>query len=348
MNQAGYYGHQVGRVLRVRNVNEALPQALRLMQDQGTPTESRGLKTVRLPGPFLTVYLNPRERVLFDPVRDANPFFHMVDALWLLSGSERADLPRAILPRIMDFSDDGATFHGAYGYRLRHSFGFDQIELACGTLMEKPDSRQVVLSIWHPVNDLGAKTKDMPCNDMIMLDIVDDKLCMTVCNRSNDVVWGAYGANVVQFSMLQEYMAARIGVDVGPYTQMSNNFHVYQDNPYWMAFREGKTAKHDAYAVGACKPFAMATNGGEADAVFNDCRALAGMAESLQLFAPKTWESAYFECVVRPVLQSYGLYKAGLLMQALMMAEEIEAPDWQLACTQWLERRLAKQNKDHA
>jgi hypothetical protein len=31
---AAYYP-QVGRVLRVRNVNEALPQALRLLTDQG-------------------------------------------------------------------------------------------------------------------------------------------------------------------------------------------------------------------------------------------------------------------------------------------------------------------------
>ena len=33
------------------------------------------------------------------------------------------------------------------------------------------------------------------------------KLCMTVCNRSNDMLWGAYGANVVHMSMLQEFVA---------------------------------------------------------------------------------------------------------------------------------------------
>jgi hypothetical protein len=340
---AAYYGTQVGRILRVRNVNEALPQALRLMQDQGVQTESRGLKTVRLPGPFLTVYTRPQERVLFDPVRDANPFFHMIDALWLLSGSNRVDLPRAFLGRIADFSDDGSTFHGSYGYRLRHAFGFDQVESACEILQQKPDSRQVVMSIWHPALDLGAETKDMPCNDMIMLDIVGDQLCMTVCNRSNDVVWGAYGANVVQFSMLQEYMAGRIGVNVGPYTQMSNNFHVYQDNSFWAAYRDGATSKHDFYGMGECKPLPVARDQRDALAVFYDCRLLADAAEAGESLTTALYTSPFFERVVRPMLQAYDLYKQRRLTQAFALTEEIEATDWRLACMLWLERRLAKE-----
>jgi hypothetical protein len=35
---------------------------------------------------------------------------------------------------------------------------------------------------------------------------------MTVTNRSNDLCWGMLGANYVHFTILQEYLAARLGV----------------------------------------------------------------------------------------------------------------------------------------
>lgn len=95
-------------------------------------------------------------------------------------------------------------------------------------------SRQVVLQIWNPTYDFGTMSKDKACNTAVALLIRDGRLRMTVFNRSNDVVWGAYGANVVQFSVLQIYMAYKIGVGVGPYTQISNSYHVYEDNPFWV------------------------------------------------------------------------------------------------------------------
>src|SRR5690606_27170488 len=36
-----------------------------------------------------------------------------------------------------------------------------------------------------------------------------------------------FGANAVHFSILQEYMAAHIGVPMGVYRQVSNNLHLY-------------------------------------------------------------------------------------------------------------------------
>jgi hypothetical protein len=56
-----------------------------------------------------------------------------------------------------------------------------------------------------------------------------ERLDLTVCCRSNDALWGAYGANAVHFSILQEYLAAKIGCGIGTYYQFSNNFHVYVD-----------------------------------------------------------------------------------------------------------------------
>ena len=52
---------------------------------------------------------------------------------------------------------------------------------------------------------------------------------MTVCNRSNDLIWGCCGANAVHMSYLQEYVASMVNVKVGTYTQFTQNLHAYKD-----------------------------------------------------------------------------------------------------------------------
>lgn len=225
--------------ITVPSADAALHLALEHIEKWGTHRTSRGKVTKEVRGPSITTYTRPRHRVVFSPVRNANPFFHLIDAIWLLSGSNRAELPCAFLPSLAQYSDNGLTFHGAYGHRLRHLFGFDQIEATVQLLRDKPDTRQAVMSIWHPMHDLNVTTKDVPCNDMLMFNLRNGQLDMTVCCRSNDAVWGAYGANVVQFSILLEYMAALVGVPMGHYAQMSNSLHFYEDTPAVDNLREG-------------------------------------------------------------------------------------------------------------
>jgi thymidylate synthase len=225
--------------ITVPSADAALHLALEHIEKWGTHRTSRGKVTKEVRGPSITTYTHPRHRVVFSPVRNANPFFHLIDAIWLLSGSNRVELPCAFLPSLAQYSDNGLTFHGAYGHRLRHLFGFDQIEATVQLLRDKPDTRQAVMSIWHPMHDLNVATKDVPCNDMLMFNLRNGQLDMTVCCRSNDAVWGAYGANVVQFSVLLEYMAALVGARMGQYVQMSNSLHFYEDTPAVDNLREG-------------------------------------------------------------------------------------------------------------
>ena len=51
---------------------------------------------------------------------------------------------------------------------------------------------------------------------------------MLVINRSNDIVWGMLNVNIVTFTLLQEYIAARLGIKMGKYTVMSDNAHIYE------------------------------------------------------------------------------------------------------------------------
>lgn len=334
--------------ITVDNVNEALPLGLDLVRTHGVAAESRGLEVLRVPGPVQTIYRTPVRRVLFDEVRDANPFFHLIECLWILAGDNRLELPRMFLNGYAQYSDNQKTLHGAYGHRLRAHFGFDQLNRAVKLLRDKPDTRQCVLSIWDPRADLAVDTKDMPCNDMIMLDIVDSRLNMTVCNRSNDVIWGAYGANAVHFSFLQEWLAAMIGVHVGNYVQMSNNYHVYLSNPFWQKYMEGN---HDSGHV--FNPYMLSHDIGtwpialdtlQAEEVATDayrlCLRAQGNPDSLAaLVHDHHYTSDFFNGVIVNVILGYMAYQNKDWDAAQSMLDSVQASDWRYACKAWVLRR---------
>lgn len=342
----------------ISDINEALPRALPMLRANGArhtaDSVANARETIEWPGPFITEWWKPNRNVLFDPIRDANPFFHYLEAMWILAGRNDVAFLEHILPRMREFSDDGGTFHGAYGHRLRHWGGYDfagdQIEQAITILRDKPNSRQVVLSIWDPARDLGTRTKDMPCNDMIMLSLRNGRLNMTVNNRSNDVVLGCYGANAVQFSMLFMYLAARIGCAVGTYYQVSNSFHVYTDNPYWQWFDAQYTKDpanwHQPIHDARCKYAELDRGSGpfsygierfddelftflvEADAAIRaGGDAIPMFAQSLGVrTAIALWNTLYWHRQHDPE-------------RARTAAWEIELPDWQCAAREWLARR---------
>lgn len=173
----------------------------------------------------VTVLEKPLHRMQIVPGRRMNPWLALSESLWMLAG--RQDVA-ALLPynkRILDFSDDGETLYGAYGYRIR-----DQIEPLLARLQADPNDRRAMLSIWRP-EDLTAETKDPPCNDMVGFKLRRGHLHMTVFNRSNDLHWGLHAVNIPQFGILLEYLAARLGVAVGTQTHISQSLHIYLDGP---------------------------------------------------------------------------------------------------------------------
>lgn len=244
------------KLIAATNVNTAFNLGLGILLKDGIKEQSRAGEVLVLPCPATTAYGFPTERVLFDPVRDANPFFHLFEALWMLDGRNDATwLDRFVKDFSKRYAESDGIQHGAYGWRWRNHFevarenrnaqamdrlaakgvsvNFDQLDTVIYRLKKDPYDRRVVIQMWDPSCDLGFDKADIPCNlcvlPRIRSDGDEDKqvLDITVMCRSNDAVWGAYGANAVHFSILQEYLAAMIGVDVGVYYQHSNNFHVY-------------------------------------------------------------------------------------------------------------------------
>lgn len=194
-------------------------------------------------------------RVLMNPFRDANPFFHLFEAIWMLSGSNNIKPLELFSSKIASFcSDDGVTANGAYGYRWRnYSSGdpneadVDQLDILIEHLRKNPNSRRAVLQMWNVRDDLCKVdvTKDVCCNTAIYFSIgttEDGNKClnMSITNRSNDLILGLLGANYVHFTVLQEYIARSLGVKVGAWFHFTNNLHVYLTNNsgfhphYWL------------------------------------------------------------------------------------------------------------------
>lgn len=211
----------------VRNVHHALKWGVKALALTGKPIAPRGMPTLEYPEPVATVYAMPNECVLSIPERDANPFFHLFEALWILSGRQDVNFLSQFNGNIRQFSDDGVKFHAPYGFRLREHFELDQLKEVAELLEKEPDTRRAVLSIWDAKRDLTTVSKDIPCNDLLFIKVRDRKLHMRVCCRSNDMIWGAYGANAVQFYAIMSWLCAATGYELGTLTQISDSFHVY-------------------------------------------------------------------------------------------------------------------------
>lgn len=203
---------------------------------------------------FKTIITNPYRRLVGGFGRNINPFFLFAEAMWIFTGRKDVKFLTMFNKSMENFSDDGKVFHAPYGFRLRHwgvrsedkfceenihaAQGYDQIDDAIRLLHSNPNTRQVVLSIWNPDFDLGCKTKDIPCNDVVMLKIRDGKLITTIQNRSNDLHWGL-PTNVFQFSFLTECIAACLGIELGTQTHNSQSLHVYEWNDIATTMFEG-------------------------------------------------------------------------------------------------------------
>lgn len=344
-------------VIKTSNVNGALFHATMLMQTSSlwrkiAPRD--GKVTYEFKEPVTTVYTRPWQRVLFDERRDANPFFHLFEAMWMLAGRNDAEWLSQFSSKIGQYAEDDGHFHGAYGYRWRShftseerghydpAFRTDQVSELITLLRNAPDTRRAVLAMWDPASDLNIDARDIPCNTHIYFKRRGDWLNMLVSCRSNDLILGCYGANAVHFSVLQEYVAAALECAVGTYTHVSDSWHFYEDNPY----AQYVLARRDQEQAYTYRDYYTPGHGPQIGALelFGDFE---NVAHDLTQFMHVEWDdvAAYktypFQAIMYPMRNAYSAYKKKDYGTALTIAKSIASPDWRIACTEWLERRAA-------
>lgn len=329
------------KVISVRNVHQALPEACHQVLTFGTRRESRNGPVVKLAEP-LTVHLQrPQERVLLWPERDANPFFHFFESLWMLAGRDDVAWIERFNARMREYSDNGTNFHGAYGARWRHVLGGDQLVSVARALTLNPDCRRQVISMWQADRDLGANTKDVPCNLQCVVQRGDrGELNMMVTNRSNDIVWGMLGANAVHFSVLLEYLAAAIGCDVGQMWQVSMNAHTYVGTHGEMVRKMADHApmpparRTDPYGDQGLDYWPLVS--------LPSNRWLRELQTFMRAGATCAYDDPFFQTVAVPLLNAWEARKNKHKAEAYQHIAMCAAPDWQRAALEWCERRDSK------
>lgn len=340
-------------VINARNVNDALVQGIDLIKDKGVEKESRNGLVLELPSPVATVYQNPHEKVLINSARDANPFFHLMESLWILAGRSDVKFLTEFNSRMGDYSDDGVIFNAPYGHRMRKGIGClqDQIANVISVLKADPMSRQAVIQIWDD-NDLLLPTKDKACNMSVVFSLRHNMLNITVFNRSNDMIWGAYGANAVQFAMLQEYVAAHLGAAVGTYTQVSNNMHVYVTGAAGEQFSRIKNSTHRVSTQNPYEKFdpekVELIGYSRVSSFEQDLKRFFEVYDRSGLYRlamEDEWESDYFNKLVKPMLDIWSFRKkADNLREAtitsLIRIDTIKSPDWAMGAAVWLDNRM--------
>lgn len=325
-----------------RNVNEAFNIAVLNLRQRGDLIEmdSRNGPVIMFPGPLITCYQYPDERVLLSPERNCNPFFHFMEGLWMLAGRNDLKTLTTFAKKMADFSDDGYLVNGAYGYRWRNWFGYDQLATVINILKNNPLDRRAVLQMWDCTKDLGSSSKDVPCNTQVFFRARPSKvgsyyLDMTVTNRSNDLIWGAYGANAVHFSMLHEYVADRVGLGLGRYYQVSNNAHVYKDVWEKLEAKLPNGMPIDPYDAQEVKPDVLINNVDTFD------RELKNFFQWF-VHGDEFWlesENKIFGGTAIPMVESWWLWQGGMVNEAIETASKIKSTDWRKACMEWLERK---------
>lgn len=343
-------------VIRSRNVHHALPEGLRHLLLHGERRESRNGPVLVAPGPVATVYESPMEKCEFWPLRDSNPTFHCLESLWMLGGRNDVAFPAMFNSRIQQYSDEGLTFHGAYGHRWRHHFEMDQLKIVAEALKKNPDDRRQVIQMWDCRVDLGREGKDLPCNDLIFCTRrPSGELDITVCCRSNDIVFGCYGANAVHFAFLLEYLAAMVGCLPGRYVQFSNNWHGYlktvdpiralADEAPMSDGNSGREVRWDPYRDQVVKPYPLIHPGETVKQFDQDLQMFLDLGGDVAL----NMRSGFLRSVAAPLARAYRLFQdrenPDRHLAAMAEAEKCCAEDWANAALLWYQRRQEKQRK---
>jgi thymidylate synthase len=329
--------------IAVHNASHALSEGLAIVQANGATRGSRNGPVIAMDEPMTVSYLNPAQRVVFAPERDANPFFHLYECLWMLQGRRDVGGVAEYVPGMRNYSDDGQTFNAAYGHRWRRHFGRDQISWAIEQLKAEGGAadRRVYLGIWDVRRD-WKYTLDKPCNVGLCFRVRSNgKLDMTVFNRSNDLVLGLAGANVVHMSFLHELVALASGYPLGVYHQISNDLHMYTEAPATIGAQPlaGRwTPEADPYVQRLVEPYPIMEVDWDTWQVDLETFQRYGNVVGLR--------DRFFRRVCGPMMAAHRYYRkhegVDRYNGAIEILEQCLASDWAVAGREWMERRRDK------
>ena len=171
---------------------------------------------------------NPSDKQIKAGYRKWNQAYAEAEWAWYLSGDRNikklGELYGNIPPIWESMADTDGNVMSNYGWQWNRE---NQIDYVVGKLREQPDTRHAAISIYD-AKEHSKYRKDTPCTYAVQFSIVDNKLCMSVYMRSNDL-WYGFCNDQYQFASLQQMVAERLSIKTGWYYHSAHNLHLYNN-----------------------------------------------------------------------------------------------------------------------
>ena len=171
---------------------------------------------------------NPLDNKITNKERNWKEEYAEAEWQWYLSGDRNIEKLGEIygkIPPIWErMADHKGNVNSNYGWQWLRN---DQYEYIIDKLKFENDTRHAAISIYDCKENLDYEN-DTPCTYAVQFTIINDKLCMSVYMRSNDL-WYGFCNDQYCFSMLQKKVAEDINKEIGWYYHHAHNMHLYND-----------------------------------------------------------------------------------------------------------------------
>jgi thymidylate synthase len=155
-------------------------------------------------------------------------FSGLGELFWYLSGTNDLAFISYYLDQYKKATDDGKTIFGGYGPRLFFNRRIDQVSNVLHLLAKPGDTRRAVIQLFN-AEDLVEHHKDIPCTCTLQFLRRGGQLHMVTYMRSNDAFIGL-PHDIFAFTMLQEMLARKLGIEIGTYSHAVGSLHLYDRN----------------------------------------------------------------------------------------------------------------------
>ena len=171
---------------------------------------------------------NPSDKIIMNGERKFSEKYAESEWLWYLSGDRSVERLGAIHGKIppiwLRMADENGNVNSNYGWQWKRN---NQLYKVIAMLENNPKTRQAAISIYDG-KEIDNYSKDTPCTYAVQFTILDNKLCMSVLMRSNDL-WYGFCNDQYQFATLQQWVAENLSIETGWYYHYAHNMHLYND-----------------------------------------------------------------------------------------------------------------------
>lgn len=167
---------------------------------------------------------NPKDRKITAEWRKWSQKYAEREWAWYLSNDRSVENIKKYAPTWDKMHSGDNIVNSNYGWQWNR---MEQLQKCIEQLMQNHETRQACITIYDGKEKYMYKY-DTPCTLNICFTIVDNKLCMTVNMRSNDLIYG-FCNDQYCFSMLQEVVAKQLRLEIGWYYHFVINMHIYKN-----------------------------------------------------------------------------------------------------------------------